>query len=71
MIWRKENHFQKGEYTIVMDYNAETDASGYPPYRVQKWGADELIFVKTFKGELGQMNAQRTFNDLVSGMVYA
>jgi hypothetical protein len=70
-VWRNKDHFQKGEQTILWDTSDTADDSGYPRYRVQKWEGEELILVKTYKGELGEMNSHRLYNDLVMGLVYA
>jgi len=69
-VWRNKDHFQKGEQAVLWDVGV-TDDSGYPRYRVQKWEGEELILVKTYKGELSEMNSQRLYNDLVMGLVYA
>lgn len=69
--WWSRDHFQKGDQTVLWEYNRVPDNSGYMPERVQKWDGDTLILVKTYKGELAEMSAQRLYNDLVMALVYA
>jgi len=64
-------NFYNGRLEVALEVATEPDNTGYPPYRVRAWENGKGPTVDTtFKGELGEMNAERLYNDITIKALY-